>query len=69
MSDTQAVQGEIGALVDRETAAWDALDAPALVELFHPDTVWPWPPHADAHDPQSWVMPLGRFDRGRWLAA
>jgi len=56
----------IKAIVDRETAAWDARDAEALVSLFHPDMVWPWPPHSRAHDPLGWVMPLGRFDRERW---
>ena len=29
---------------DAETAAWNARDADALASLFHPDTVWPWPP-------------------------
>jgi ketosteroid isomerase-like protein len=57
---------EIKALVDRETAAWNARDADALVSLFHPDTVWPWPPDPAAHDPMQWVMPMGRFDRERW---
>ncbi len=55
-------------LVDRETHAWDRQDAEALVDLFHPDTVWPWPPHAQAHDPAEWHMVQGRFDRPRWLA-
>jgi uncharacterized protein (TIGR02246 family) len=41
---------EIGALVDAETAAWNARDASALVSLFHPDTVWPWPPDSASHD-------------------
>ena len=58
-------QEEIRALVDTETAAWNARDAHALVSLFHPDTVWPWPPHSAAHDPMQWVMPFGRFDRER----
>ncbi len=65
MSDVEA---EIQAMVDRETEAWDARDAEALVSLFHPDMVWPWPPDAEAHDPTTWVFPLGRFDRGRWRA-
>jgi ketosteroid isomerase-like protein len=56
----------IRTLVDAETAAWNARDADALVSLFHPDTVWPWPPDSAAHDPMHWVMPLGRFDRERW---
>lgn len=57
---------EIEAMVNRETSAWDRQDAEALVELFHPDMVWPWPPHAQAHDPATWVFPLGRYNRERW---
>lgn len=57
---------QIRALVDAETAAWNARDADALVALFHPGTVWPWPPNSRAHDPLQWVMPFGRFDRVRW---
>lgn len=59
---------EIQAMVDRETDAWDRQDAEALVSLFHPDMVWPWPPDAGAHDPASWVFPQGRFERRRWKA-
>jgi ketosteroid isomerase-like protein len=61
-----APEEQIRALVDAETAAWNARDADALVSLFHPDTVWPWPPDAAAHDPMQWVMPMGRFDQERW---
>ena len=60
---------QIEAMVHRETAAWNAYDAEALVDLFHPDTVWPWPPNRHAHNPADWVMPLGRFDRNRWKAS
>lgn len=63
-----SASSEIQAMVDRETAAWDAQDAEALVALFHPDMVWPWPPDATAHDPIRWVFPLGRYDRARWKA-
>jgi ketosteroid isomerase-like protein len=59
---------EIEAMVERETAAWDRQDATALVDLFHPDMVWPWPPDSQAHDPARWVFPQGRFDRERWKA-
>lgn len=59
---------EIQAMVDRETRAWDEQDADALVSLFHPDMVWPWPPDSRSHDPATWVFPLGRFDRERWKA-
>lgn len=65
MKDAEA---EIRDMVDRETAAWDNQDAAALVSIFHPDMVWPWPPDNRAHDPESWVFPLGRFDRYRWQA-
>lgn len=64
-----SVEQQIRGMVDAETAAWNARDADGLVALFHPDTAWPWPPHSRAHDPMSWVMPLGRFDRERWKRA
>jgi ketosteroid isomerase-like protein len=53
-------------MVDRETRAWDSQDAEALVSLFHPDMVWPWPPDEHAHDPVTRVAPMGRFSRERW---
>jgi ketosteroid isomerase-like protein len=55
-------------MVDRETAAWSRQDAAALVELFHPDMIWPWPPDAESHDPAKWVFSQGRFNRERWKA-
>ena len=61
-----ALEAEIQAMIDRETAAWDARDAGALVALFHPDMVWPWPPDAQAHDPATWIFPYGRYNRERW---
>jgi ketosteroid isomerase-like protein len=60
------LESEIQALIDRETAAWDAQDAEALVDLFHPDMIWPWPPDADSHDPATWLFPQGRYNRERW---
>jgi ketosteroid isomerase-like protein len=63
-----SVEAQIQAMVDRETDAWDRQDAEALVSIFHPDMVWPWPPDATAHDPVSWVFLLGRYDRARWKA-
>src|SRR6266699_1305746 len=62
-----AAEEQIRALVDAETAAWNARDASALAALFHPDTVWPWPPNSTAHDPMQSVMPLGRYNRERWI--
>jgi ketosteroid isomerase-like protein len=66
MTPLEQVESDIRAIVDRETLAWNSCDAEALVDLFHPDTVWPWPPDANSHDPKTWVMPLGRFNRTRW---
>jgi len=63
---TKSVQDEIQAMVDRETRAWDSKDADALVSLFHPDMVWPWPKDAHSHDPIDWVCPMGRFHPVRW---
>ena len=60
------IREQIQAMIDRETSAWDHQDANALVDLFHPDMVWPWPMNARAHDPLDWVFPWGRFDRDRW---
>ena len=34
--------------------------------FIHPDMVWPWPPHPDAHDPVDWVFEFGHFDLERW---
>jgi hypothetical protein len=35
-----AAEGQIRAVADAETAAWNARHASALAPLFHPDTVW-----------------------------
>jgi ketosteroid isomerase-like protein len=64
--DGRVVETEIRAIVDRETRAWDDRDADALVEIFHPDMVWPWPPGPHDHDPMMWVLEWGRYDRARW---
>ena len=62
-------EAAIRSMVERETTAWDRQDAGALVDLFHPDMVWPWPPDEHAHDPITWVLPMGRFDADRWRAS
>lgn len=63
-----SARDEIRGIVDRETRAWNTGDADLLVSIFHPDMVWPWPPTNTDHDPATWVLPLGRFDRVRWKA-
>lgn len=62
------IEREIQEMVNRETHAWDTQDAEALVSIFHPDMVWPWPPDETAHDPAQWVFPYGRYNRERWKA-
>ncbi len=58
----------IDEIVNRETRAWDTQDVDLLLSVFHPDMVWPWPPHPQAHDPLEWVLEWGRYDRARWRA-
>jgi ketosteroid isomerase-like protein len=59
-------RAEIEEIIARETRAWDTRDVDLLLSVLHPDMVWPWPPHAGAHDPMDWVLVLGRYDRERW---
>jgi ketosteroid isomerase-like protein len=62
----KSVEDEIQGMVDRETNAWDFMDADALVSIFHPDMIWFWPKDENAHNPVDWVCPMGRFNRDRW---
>jgi ketosteroid isomerase-like protein len=63
------IEREIEEIVARETRAWDTRDVDLLLSVFHPDMVWPWPPDAAAHDPETWVFGMGRYDRERWRDA
>lgn len=63
---TKSVEEKIQEMIDRETEAWNSRDTEALVNIFHPDMVWPWPKDENAHDPIDWVCPMGRYDRDRW---
>src|SRR6266508_6701118 len=63
---TREPRAEIEEIVHRETRAWDEKDVELLLSIFHPDMVWPWPPDPAAHDPESWIMPFGRFNAVRW---
>jgi hypothetical protein len=56
---------EFQAMVDRETAAWDRQDAEALVELFHPDMVWP--PLLSAQS-LAGLISVGQFPKLTWSA-
>jgi ketosteroid isomerase-like protein len=62
----ESSRAAIEELVQRETRAWDTQDVELLLSVLHPDMVWPWPPHSQAHDPLDWVLVWGRFDRDRW---
>jgi ketosteroid isomerase-like protein len=62
----QDIKQDIQALVDLETRGWDTQNPDLFLSIIHPDMVWPWPPHADAHDPAEWVLKFGRFNRNRW---
>jgi hypothetical protein len=63
------IEQEIQALVDLETLGWNTKNPDLLLSIIHPDMVWPWPPTPDMHDPEDWVLELGRFDRERWRAS
>lgn len=60
------IQKEIKEIINIETKAWDTQDASLLLTVFHPDMVWPWPPHPKAHDPMGWILVQGRFNHERW---
>ncbi len=63
---SNATEIDIRAMIDRETEAWNRQDVDTLVDIFHPDMAWPWPPDALSHDPIHWVSPMGRYNRERW---
>src|SRR5437762_444533 len=63
------IRKQIESIVDRETRAWDTQDVDALMTIFHPDMVWPWPRTPQSHDPIAWVLEWGRYDRQRWRDA
>lgn len=59
-------ENEIREIINRETKAWDMQNVDLLITVFHPDMVWPFPPHSDAHDPMQWIFVMGRFNKERW---
>lgn len=61
-----SAEDDIRDIVNRETRAWDEMDADSLVEIFHPDMVWPSPPDPQTHDPAHWILAQGRYNRDRW---
>jgi len=65
----ESIERRIRDLVDLETEGWNNKNPDLFLSIIHPDMVWPWPPHADAHDPAEWVFVMGRFNRERWRAS
>ena len=64
MSNT--VKKQIQALIDRETLGLNTKNPGLLLDIIHPDMVWPWPPASRDHDPVEWKFVLGRFNKERW---
>jgi ketosteroid isomerase-like protein len=62
----ELVKKQIQAMIDRETLGWNTKNPDLFLDMIHPDMVWCWAPHPDAHDPIDWVFELGHFDRERW---
>ena len=54
------------ALVNRVTLGLNTKNPDLLLDMIHPDMVWPWPPTSRDHDPVRWKFVLGRFNRERW---
>lgn len=65
----QIISKQIQSLIDLETQCWDEQQIDLFLDILHPDMVWPWPPSAKDHDPETWVLEMGRFDRERWRAS
>jgi hypothetical protein len=63
MGHQDDIKEQIQALVDYETKGWNTKNVDLFLSIIHPDMVWPWPPHRDAHDPVEWVFEFGHFDR------
>ena len=66
MIEREQIISVIEELVNKETRAWNTKDVKLLLSLLHPDMVWPWPKHAQAHDPMEWVLEWGRYNYERW---
>ncbi|HOW87092.1 MAG TPA: hypothetical protein PKV84_00365 [Candidatus Omnitrophota bacterium] len=60
------IKAQIQAMVDLETRGWNTKNPDLFLSIIHPDMVWPWPPHQNAHNPVHWVFELGRFNYKRW---
>jgi len=53
-------------IIDKETNAWNMKDVEKLISVFHHDMVWPWPKSSLSHDPLSWEIVQGRYNKDRW---
>lgn len=63
---TEDAQDAIRSLVERERQAWDAKDADALADLFHPEMIWSTP-SADTRTRGGLLM--SGLPAERWRAA
>lgn len=52
-------------VVNREMRAWDDQDVDTLLDLFYQDMVWARPLTAYDHNPETWELELGHYDRER----
>ena len=59
-------EAEIQQIIDRESQGYENEDVDLLLSVYHPDMVWAWPPHSQAHDPMEWVLRMGRYNEARW---
>lgn len=66
MHPLPVAEEEVKEMVEAESKAWSSQDVDKLLDLFHPDMVWPWPMTVQSHDSVDWIFELGRFDRNRW---
>lgn len=60
------LENEIERMVDLETKAWDTKNVEILLQLFHPDMVWPWPATNRSHNPMDWIFGFGKYNYERW---
>lgn len=57
---------QIEKLLALEADSFNTKNVDLFLDIVHPDMVWAWPPDVSSHDPLDWIMPMGRYHRGRW---
>jgi len=51
---------------NRERSLLEQQKRGLVLDMIHPDMIWPWPPTSRDHDPGQWKFVLGRFNKERW---